>query len=126
MYAERTDSLKQDFSSGPDEDGDDDDIEEEQGWKNLHTDVFRFPAYKSLLCAILGNGMQFLSLCCCILILAMLGTFNVHNHGSINTAGIKAPLVAHGRFVCRSFTWLDPAPLIDVPVIRFQGLCYMR
>ena len=38
---------------------DEDEVEEldqdENGWKIIHTDVFRFPPYKSLLCAILGK-----------------------------------------------------------------------
>lgn len=66
----------------------DDALEEEQGWKNLHTDVFRFPAYKSLMCAVLGNGMQFLALCFGLILLALGGMFSVHHHGSFNTAGI--------------------------------------
>lgn len=34
----------------------------DNGWKIIHTDVFRFPPYKSLLCAVLGVGAQFLTL----------------------------------------------------------------
>lgn len=64
------------------------DLEEDQGWKNLHTDVFRFPAYKSLLCAFLGNGVQFLTLSTVLILMALSGAFHVHHHGSMNTAGI--------------------------------------
>jgi hypothetical protein len=31
---------------------------EDQGWKIIHTDVFRFPMGKSLLCSVVGTGMQ--------------------------------------------------------------------
>eukprot|EP00041_Stephanoeca_diplocostata_P036100 m.1300398 g.1300398 ORF g.1300398 m.1300398 type:complete len:595 (+) comp24803_c0_seq2:267-2051(+) len=64
------------------------DLEEDQGWKNLHTDVFRFPAYKSLLCAFLGNGVQFLTLSTVLILMALSGAFHIHHHGSMNTAGI--------------------------------------
>ena len=29
--------------------------EEDNGWKIIHTDVFRYPPYKSFFCAILGE-----------------------------------------------------------------------
>uniref|UniRef100_A0A8C5YBK8 Transmembrane 9 superfamily member n=1 Tax=Microcebus murinus TaxID=30608 RepID=A0A8C5YBK8_MICMU len=43
----------------------------DNGWKIIHTDVFRFPPYRGLLCAVLGVGAQFLAillyaLTCCI------------------------------------------------------------
>jgi len=45
--------LKNDFDRYNDDlEGDDD--QEDIGWKIIHTDVFRFPAYKSLFCAVLG------------------------------------------------------------------------
>ncbi|KAM7437452.1 Transmembrane 9 superfamily member 1 [Porites harrisoni] len=61
---------------------------DEVGWKIIHADVFRFPQYKSWLCAILGVGSQFLTLCFGIIFLALLGLFNVHRHGSMNTAAV--------------------------------------
>jgi transmembrane 9 superfamily protein 1 len=77
------------YAKGDDDDVDiEDDLEEEQGWKNLHTDVFRYPEYKSLLCAILGNGTQFIVLATGILFMALSGAFHVHHHGSMNTAAI--------------------------------------
>ncbi|XP_077559660.1 transmembrane 9 superfamily member 1-like [Haemaphysalis longicornis] len=59
---------------------------EEYGWKIIHADVFRFPPYKNLLCAILGVGTQFLCIAAGVLVLALTSVFNVHNHGSMNTA----------------------------------------
>jgi transmembrane 9 superfamily protein 1 len=35
-----------------------------------------------------GVGVQFLTICTGVLLMAMLGMFNVHRHGSINTAAI--------------------------------------
>ncbi|XP_072042400.1 transmembrane 9 superfamily member 1-like [Amphiura filiformis] len=81
--------LKNDFARyNLDEDEVEDLDQDENGWKIIHTDVFRFPPYKTLLCAILGVGSQFLTLATSILVMAMLGMFNVHHHGSMNTAAI--------------------------------------
>lgn len=45
------------------EEGGCDDLDQgDNGWKTIHTDVFRFPPFKSLLCAVLGVGAQFLTL----------------------------------------------------------------
>ncbi|CAL1288739.1 unnamed protein product [Larinioides sclopetarius] len=69
--------------------GDVDDIEnlecDEYGWKIIRGDIFRFPPYKSLFCAILGVGCQFLSIAFGIVIMSLLGLFNVHKHGAMNT-----------------------------------------
>lgn len=66
-----------------------DDFEQaDNGWKIIHTDVFRFPPHKSLLCSVLGVGAQFLTLGTGIIVMALLGMFNVHRHGAINSAAI--------------------------------------
>jgi transmembrane 9 superfamily protein 1 len=82
-------TLRKDFVRYAQEDEDVDlenDMSEDQGWKMVHKDVFRFPQYKSLLCAVLGNGVQFMTLCLLLIVLAMMGAFNVHRHGSMNAA----------------------------------------
>jgi len=70
----------------------DDEVDEldqdDYGWKIISTDVFRFPPHKSLLCAVLGNGSQFLALSVSIILLALMGMFNVHRHHSMNSAAI--------------------------------------
>nr|XP_033779633.1 transmembrane 9 superfamily member 1 [Geotrypetes seraphini]XP_033779635.1 transmembrane 9 superfamily member 1 [Geotrypetes seraphini] len=71
-----------------DEDAGDDFDQGDNGWKIIHTDVFRFPPYKSLLCAVLGVGSQFLALGTGIIVMALLGIFNIHRHGAINSAAI--------------------------------------
>ncbi|XP_068737553.1 transmembrane 9 superfamily member 1-like isoform X1 [Montipora capricornis] len=83
--------LKSDFAKYNITDDDEmaDDLDQDEvGWKIIHADVFRFPPYKSWLCAILGVGVQFLTLCFGIIFMALLGLFNVHRHGSMNTAGV--------------------------------------
>jgi len=78
----RNDFLR--YNSDEDESLDDEDY----GWKILHTDVFRFPPFKPLLCSFLGVGSQFLSLAVGLLFVALFGLFNVHRHGSLNSAAI--------------------------------------
>ncbi|XP_064202875.1 transmembrane 9 superfamily member 1-like [Anguilla rostrata] len=82
--------LKNDFARyNVEEDRGCDDLDQgDNGWKIIHTDVFRFPPYRSLLCAILGVGAQFLTLATAIIIMALLGMFKVHRHGAINSAAI--------------------------------------
>ena len=66
--------------------GDDVLDDEDYGWKLISNDVFRFPVFKPLFCSILGVGTQFLALVIGILFMALIGLFNVHRHGSLNTA----------------------------------------
>ncbi|XP_069044171.1 transmembrane 9 superfamily member 1 [Lepisosteus oculatus] len=82
--------LKNDFARyNVEEEGGCDDLDQgDNGWKIIHTDVFRFPSCKSLLCAVLGVGAQFLTLATGIIVMALLGMFNVHRHGAINSAAI--------------------------------------
>lgn len=42
--------------------GDEEEDKEEFGWKHLHGDVFRYPPYAPLFCAVLGAGTQLLVL----------------------------------------------------------------
>ncbi|XP_014669374.1 PREDICTED: transmembrane 9 superfamily member 1-like isoform X2 [Priapulus caudatus] len=81
--------LKNDFARYNMDDEELDDLDQDDnGWKTIHTDVFRFPRYKSLFCSILGVGAQFLALATGILLMALCGLFNVHKHGSMNTASV--------------------------------------
>ncbi|BFZ21599.1 hypothetical protein BsWGS_24638 [Bradybaena similaris] len=82
--------LKSDFARYNIEDEEDaDDLDsDDNGWKIIRTDVFRFPPCKNLFCAILGVGSQFLALATGILLMALAGMFNVHRHGAINAAAV--------------------------------------
>uniref|UniRef100_W5LYE8 Transmembrane 9 superfamily member n=1 Tax=Lepisosteus oculatus TaxID=7918 RepID=W5LYE8_LEPOC len=82
-------SVKKTPKQNVEEEGGCDDLDQgDNGWKIIHTDVFRFPSCKSLLCAVLGVGAQFLTLATGIIVMALLGMFNVHRHGAINSAAI--------------------------------------
>ncbi|CAF4345662.1 unnamed protein product, partial [Adineta steineri] len=75
--------LKNDLTRGGGADDDDDgSVEEENGWKIIHTDVFRFPQHRELFSSIIGVGCQFLSIFSGIVLFAFCGMFTVHRHGS--------------------------------------------
>ncbi|KAK6921583.1 Nonaspanin (TM9SF) [Dillenia turbinata] len=77
--------LKNDFIKyAHDEEAADD--QEETGWKYIHGDVFRFPAFKSLFAAALGSGTQLFTLTVFIFILALVGVFYPYNRGALFTA----------------------------------------
>lgn len=81
--------LRNDFARyNVNEEGREDVDSDEYGWKIIHTDVFRFPKQKSLFAAILGVGCQFLAVAVGIIGMALMGMFNVHRHGSMNSAAI--------------------------------------
>jgi len=50
-------TLKKDMAIYSEEDMKDD-LDDGAGWKLIHADVFRTPRYSSILCAILGSGVQ--------------------------------------------------------------------
>ena len=59
---------------------------EETGGKDIHGDVFRFPANKSLFCAFVGTGTQLLVMVFFIFMLALIGVFYPYNRGALFTA----------------------------------------
>ncbi|BDA41200.1 Transmembrane 9 superfamily member 3 [Coccomyxa sp. Obi] len=67
---------------------DDDALEdlEESGWKNIHSEVFRFPPNKNLFCALIGSGYQLVALAIFIFGLACVGVFYPYNRGGLYTA----------------------------------------
>ena len=70
------------------DDEDDSSPEEENGWKVIHTDVFRFPTHRELFCSILGVGCQFITIFTGLFIFAICGMFTVHRHGSLIAWGV--------------------------------------
>lgn len=82
--------LKNDFNRYNKEDVMDDEmaIEDECGWKVIHTEVFRFPHRVSLLSSVLGVGCQFLAMAGGILLMAICGVFRPGHGGAIHTYSI--------------------------------------
>eukprot|EP00049_Salpingoeca_infusionum_P018821 m.358922 g.358922 ORF g.358922 m.358922 type:complete len:591 (-) comp18344_c0_seq1:231-2003(-) len=84
--------------------------DEDQGWKMVSSDVFRFPRYRGILCAVVGNGVQFIITVAALLFLALLGFFNLHRHHSMNAAGLFLYVLASffsGYVSNRLFVQLD-------------------
>ncbi|KAK9126386.1 hypothetical protein Scep_015232 [Stephania cephalantha] len=77
---------------------------EEIDWSLLHRDVFRYPHFTSLFCAILGTGMQLLILVCIVFLLAFLGFFPL-NQGLVNAFTIMPYALTSGvaGFAAASF-----------------------
>jgi len=67
---------------------DEDQDEEDYGWKLIHGDVFRFPPNPNLFCASVGAGAQFLCISLGILLLALIGMFYPGSRGSLYTASL--------------------------------------
>ncbi|KAF9896498.1 hypothetical protein BX616_007329, partial [Lobosporangium transversale] len=64
------------------------DIQEDFGWKLVHGDVFRTPAYPMLLSIIVGNGSQMFLMASVTIVFAALGFLSPSNRGSLATVMI--------------------------------------
>jgi transmembrane 9 superfamily protein 2/4 len=61
--------------------------QEESGWKLVHGDVFRPPAFSPMLLSVLaGSGVQVLAMTVCTMICALFGLLSPTNRGSFLTA----------------------------------------
>ncbi|KAI9677219.1 MAG: hypothetical protein M1829_002793 [Trizodia sp. TS-e1964] len=67
---------------------DEESIEEVTGWKLLHGDVFRTPAYGGLLAPLIGSGMQLLFMATGLLFLSCLGILNPSFRGGFVSVGV--------------------------------------
>ncbi|KAK3814878.1 MAG: transmembrane 9 superfamily member 4-like [Benniella sp.] len=65
-----------------------DELDEGAGWKLVHGDVFRTPKYSSLLCAVLGSGVQILVMAVSTIIFALLGILNPSYRGGFVSFGL--------------------------------------
>uniref|UniRef100_A0A7R9YFF3 Transmembrane 9 superfamily member n=1 Tax=Pinguiococcus pyrenoidosus TaxID=172671 RepID=A0A7R9YFF3_9STRA len=76
--------LRRDIS----EYNDADDDQAEQGWKNVHGDVFRAPPYPMLLSVSIGTGVQLIVVVTCTLVFALLGFLSPANRGGLIQCGV--------------------------------------
>ena len=67
---------------------DDESIEDITGWKLLHGDVFRTPAYAGLLAPLVGSGTQLVFMATGLLILSALGILNPSFRGGFVSVGM--------------------------------------
>ncbi|RJE26987.1 Multispanning membrane protein [Aspergillus sclerotialis] len=71
-----------------DADLEDEELEDVSGWKLLHADVFRVPAYSGLLAPLIGSGMQLLFMVSGLLILSCMGVLNPSFRGGFVSVGM--------------------------------------
>lgn len=65
-----------------------DEAEDVSGWKLLHADVFRTPAYSGLLAPLVGSGMQLLFMISGLLLLSCMGVLNPSFRGGFVSVGM--------------------------------------
>ena len=83
-------TLSQDIAKYNEED--DDDVEP-TGWKLVHGDVFRAPAYFTLLATFVGTGVQLLGVTSVTIGLALIGMLSPSSRGALMTVAIVVWLV---------------------------------
>eukprot|EP01112_Ceratiomyxa_fruticulosa_P014609 TRINITY_DN4200_c0_g1_i1.p1 TRINITY_DN4200_c0_g1~~TRINITY_DN4200_c0_g1_i1.p1 ORF type:complete len:612 (-),score=94.66 TRINITY_DN4200_c0_g1_i1:182-2017(-) len=79
--------LKADYSRYARAEEEEDD-QEDYGWKLIHGDVFRFPPHKNLFSSFLGIGAQFMCIIVTILFTALFGAYYPNNGGNMYTSAI--------------------------------------
>ncbi|KAJ5220469.1 Transmembrane 9 superfamily member 7 [Penicillium chermesinum] len=77
-----------DVENDADMSSDDEGFEDTSGWKLLHGDVFRTPAYSGLLAPLVGSGMQLLFMTTGLLVLSCLGVLNPSFRGGFVSVGM--------------------------------------
>lgn len=80
--------LENDVENDADMSSDDEGFEDNSGWKLLHGDVFRIPAYSGLLAPLIGSGMQLLFMATGLLVLSCLGVLNPSFRGGFVSVGM--------------------------------------
>ncbi|KAJ3327158.1 hypothetical protein HDU91_004446, partial [Kappamyces sp. JEL0680] len=68
--------------------GDEDGANDDFGWKMVHADVFRPPAYRMLLSVLLGTGAQLICMLAVTLGFAVLGFLSPSSRGSLGTMSL--------------------------------------
>lgn len=88
--AKKSEGLLEDNDVERDADysSDDEALEDTTGWKLLHGDVFRIPAYSGLLAPLVGSGMQLLFMATGLLLLSCLGILNPSFRGGFVSVGM--------------------------------------
>lgn len=90
----KTEAKSNGLLEKPDETCPDDDVSDEEaleeisGWKLLHADVFRPPAYAGLLAPLVGSGFQLVCMISGLLTLSCLGVLNPSWRGGFITMGV--------------------------------------
>lgn len=73
---------------------DDETLEDITGWKLVHGDVFRTPAYGPVLAPLVGSGMQLVFMASGILLLSCIGILNPSFRGGYVSVGVSLFIIA--------------------------------
>ena len=97
--------LKNDFikyTTGRDDEVGLSEESDETGWKYIHGDVFRFPRFTSLFCAVIGVGTQLFAMTMGVFSLALIGVFYPYNRGALLTAILVVYALTSGKGLSHS------------------------
>ena len=78
-------TLRRDIAQYNKEDEELDETLEETGWKLVHGDIFRPPAQSTILCALIGSGIQIGLMGMITIVVAMFGMLSPSARGSLIT-----------------------------------------
>jgi len=87
---------------------------------SLGTPIFRHHSLILQTLCLSGVGTQFLAIVTGILLMALLGMFNVHRHGSINAAAI----LLYAFTSCESNSFLTSVMHVFVSVVVCRQVCF--
>ncbi len=110
---------------------DDEEIQEESGWKLIHGDVFRPPERSGLLCVFVGSGAQILCMSAVTLVFALIGFLSPANRGGLLTAMLSLWVFASavcGYWAARVYSGLQGPNRRSVTIgsaFMFSGLAFM-
>jgi ABC-type spermidine/putrescine transport system permease subunit II len=101
--------------------------EEETGWKMIHGDVFRSPAFLNVFTAVIGAGAQLFFTVFLLLLAVLIGAFKATKRGALLTAGIMifavcgvfGGIVAGRLFTqlkCKNWVWITVLTACVFPV----------
>ncbi|CAG0912809.1 unnamed protein product [Notodromas monacha] len=79
--------LGRELSSGVEGAEEGDVKDSEATWKRISADVFRYPKFKRIFCAVVGAGSQFLVLISGLVVMGIMRLFDVANHGAATSTG---------------------------------------
>ncbi|CZR64691.1 probable multispanning membrane protein [Phialocephala subalpina] len=119
-----------DTENDADVSSDEEPLEDVTGWKLLHGDVFRAPAYGYLLAPLVGSGMQLVFMAVGLLFLSSLGILNPSFRGGFVSVGVGLFVFAglfSGYFsgrVYKTFGGLNWRKNTLMTAILFPGLLF--
>ncbi|KXX73267.1 Transmembrane 9 superfamily member 4 [Madurella mycetomatis] len=112
------------------ESSDEEALEDVTGWKLLHADVFRAPAYGHLLAPLVGSGMQLLFMAVGLILLSALGVLNPSFRGGFISFGVGLFVFAglfSGYFssrIYKTFGGGDWRRNASITALLFPGLIF--